>query len=241
VFRDLELLEQAGLPFEYDRVTKRYSGSRDAFLPAVSVSQGEALAIMLAARYLLSRNIFPDSEAAVSAGKKVESILPRELRETCEVLADKITIRETAPAYPGVIAQTLPTLQWALGQRKKVRIVYNSFYDRTLIETHVRPYHLAFLGKSWYLIGWCDELSRVRTFKVGRMKEVNVLDDTYRLDPNFSLDAYLGNAWTMIRGGPSVRRASQVLFKGRWKRRRNNLASHSAHGPVIRRRINVRS
>lgn len=200
LFRDLELLERAGLAFEYDRTTKRYAAARSHFLPAISFNQDEAFAIILAARHLPNRNLLPNSEAAFSVEAKLESILPHELRNVGDLLSEHITIREISESHSERVAQVLPALQGALGQRKKVRLLYDSRYDQRIIETHVRPYHLAFLGKAWYLIGWCEELSRIRTFKLARIQELNVLDNTYRMDDRFSLDDYLGNAWSFIRG-----------------------------------------
>ena len=50
LFRDLKMLEAAGIPFEYDKKSKQYQINKDYFLPPINLTVGEALALMLLTR-----------------------------------------------------------------------------------------------------------------------------------------------------------------------------------------------
>lgn len=76
VFRDLEVLASAGIPFRYDHVTRRYAAEKTSLLPPVSMSHPEAMALLMAAHYMLGRPFVTDLAAARSAAVKLQSVLP---------------------------------------------------------------------------------------------------------------------------------------------------------------------
>jgi len=200
VFRDIELLSRAGIPYSFDRVTKRYSAERPSLLPPVALTHAEALALMLAARSLVTRPFVPDQAAAVSAGLKLESMLPTAILDFCGPLLERTEIRPEPASDPTSIVDTLPILQTALMRRSKVFVRYDSYFEQKVIDVTLHPYRLAYIHRGWYLIAHSEQASRVQTFKVERILQLKVLEAKYRPDPTFNLDDYFGNAWLMIRG-----------------------------------------
>ncbi|MCH7597171.1 MAG: HTH domain-containing protein, partial [Planctomycetes bacterium] len=83
VFRDLSLLGEAGIRFNYDRETRRYTAERPALLPPVSLTHAEALSLMMASRYMLDRPFVTDRALGARAALKLESMLPTVLLEFC--------------------------------------------------------------------------------------------------------------------------------------------------------------
>ncbi len=200
VFRDIELLSRAGIPYTFDRVTKKYSAARTSLLPPVALTHAEALALMLAARSLVTRPFVPDQAAAVSAGLKLESMLPTAILDFCGPLLERTEIRPEPASDPTSIVDTLPILQTALMRRSKVFVRYDSYFEGKVIDVTLHPYRLAYIHRGWYLIAYSEPVSRVQTFKVERILQLKVLETKYRPDPKFTLDDYFGNAWLMIRG-----------------------------------------
>ena len=199
LFRDLKALEAAGIPYRFDRSSQTYSVGDDSVLPPINLTPYEAITLLMLIRKLLDTEILPDRAPAVAAGLKVESILPRSLQDYCEPLLENIEIRPAARSDAYAISDTFTLLQRALAARAKVRTQYNSQSPRELVKTVVSAYRIVYIHRGWYVIGFSSEHQEVRTFKIERFIKIEVLDDTYAIDPDFSLDDYFGNAWCMIR------------------------------------------
>lgn len=200
VFRDLELLARAGIRYAYDRETKRYSTAGTTLLPPVTLTHAEAMALLLAARHMTRRGMVPDEAAAASAGLKLESMLPPPIRDYCGPLLKRMEIRSEPASDTGSILGTVSILQTALLNQDKIRAQYDSYYEGRVIDVVLHPYRLAYLHRGWYLIAFTERVSRIQTYKVERFLRLRLLDASYSIDPTFTLDDYLGNAWLMIRG-----------------------------------------
>ena len=200
IFRDLDLLTRAGIPYTFDRANKRYSTERTTLLPPVSLTHADALALLMTTRFLRSGAQAPDAAAAESAALKIESMLPAALRDYCVPLVEHTEIRPAPASDASAVAETIPLLQSALARRKKVRIRYDSYYEGHVLDVTLHPYRLAFIHRGWYLIAFSELHDEVRTFKIERTLELKPLAEEYEIDPAFNLDEYFGHAWLMIRG-----------------------------------------
>ena len=82
--------------------------------------------------------------------------------------------------------------------RRAVRIAYDSFSDGGLIRLKLCPYRLLFSRHSWYVIGRSSLHREVRTFNVGRIQSLEMLDEEFHPPRGFTVESYLGNAWHLI-------------------------------------------
>lgn len=203
VFRDLSLLGEAGIRFNYDRETRRYTAERPALLPPVSLTHAEALSLMMASRYMLDRPFVTDRALGARAALKLESMLPTVLLEFCGRMLKGLEIRPEQASDPTSIAATLTVLQAALAKRSKLAVRYDSYYEGDVIEATLHPYRLAYIHRGWYLIARSEQAGKLLTFKVERILQLKILDESYHIESSFSLDDYFGNAWLMIRGDVS--------------------------------------
>ena len=72
VFRDLSVMERSGVPFQFDRQQKRYRIRQDFFIPPISFSLAECLAMMFLGQKVVSEELSPDFSAAMLATIKLE-------------------------------------------------------------------------------------------------------------------------------------------------------------------------
>ena len=200
VFRDLKMLDRAGLRYTYDRNSKRYSIEHMTMLPPLSLTHSEVLALLLMTRNMEQTSVNPDSAVAASAGLKMEGLLPPDLLEHCDPIVRGIDVRMDPTSDATTIVDTMATLQFAVAARRKVRVSYDSYHDGRAIDDVLHIFRLAFIHRGWYVIAMAEQIGEVRTFKVERILRLAVLDATYEPDPEFTLDKYFGNAWSMIRG-----------------------------------------
>ena len=199
IFRDLSILENAGVPFQYDRTAKRYRIRQDYFVPPISFSLQECLAMLFMSRKMLQTDLAPDFPAAVRAAVKLESALPHDLREHCLGIVDKMDLTMPPMSSADGHRDHFEKLQLATVQQRKVQINYEP-PDKPAFEDRLHPLHLAFINRGWYVISHSEREQAVRTFKIERMAECRLLEEHFVVDEPFSLAEYYGDAWQMIRG-----------------------------------------
>jgi proteasome accessory factor B len=198
IFRDLDTLRQAGVPLVFDERKQTYHVPGTCFLPPTNFTPAEALALLVLCNDLADRAQVPFFEPARSAVLKVASTLPQRLREQLRLVSDAVRIR-LEPSNP--LSGMQPVYQRlldALAERRSVRIAYHSLAEAAHISTRLHAYRLLFSRRSWYVIGRSSLHRDTRTFNVGRIEKMEVLDDRYEIPRGFSIDRYLGNAWHLI-------------------------------------------
>jgi predicted DNA-binding transcriptional regulator YafY len=200
IFRDLNLLELAGIPCRFTRTERSYHLYRPAFLPPILLTLEEGLALMLLTRKAMSERMVPDYASATAAAVKIEGALPAAVREHCGEMLKGVDVRWWPMSDTGPVRGLLPLLQRCITGHRRLYVCYDSFQEGKRIDVTLRPYRLAFIRRGWYVIGYAEEFGEVRTFKVERIDRVREDDRRFPPDPRFSLEDYFGNAWQMIRG-----------------------------------------
>jgi proteasome accessory factor B len=75
-------------------------------------------------------------------------------------------------------------------------------WDRRTLTTKISPYAVFFNRRSWYVIGRSSWHRSIRTFNLGRLQDVVMLDDPCVVPPHFTLERHFRLAWQMIRKKP---------------------------------------
>lgn len=210
VFRDLNVLREAGVVCSYDAESERYGIDRSYYLPPMNLTMEEALALLLLTRKFVNDRVVPNVSAALTAGMKIESVLPADVRALCGSLLDGVTVDWQPMSDVDPIAATLYRLQSAMADKRRVALRYDSYKEKKEIDTVVDPYRILFRNRGWYLIGRSSRERQVLTFKIERILEMRVAEERFRPDAKFRLETYFGNAWSMKRG--AVRHHVEVQF-----------------------------
>ncbi len=198
IFRDLDVLRQAGVPLLFDDESGIYRIPNTYFLPPTNFTTEEALAVMVLCYELGTDGRLPFYQAAASAALKLESSLPGRLRDR---LRDATGAVQINVQHGRRLDDKMPVYQQLLGcvaTRRAARIAYDSISDGGAISLKLCPYRLLFSRHSWYVIGRSSLHREVRTFNVGRIQQIELLDEEYHLPRGFSIERYLGNAWHLI-------------------------------------------
>jgi predicted DNA-binding transcriptional regulator YafY len=198
IFRDLEVLRQAGVPLLFDEENGSYGIPATYYLPPTNFTAEEALAVLVLCYELGTPNQLPFYEAAQTAALKLESSLPAGIRDRLRETTTAVHINMQpanrlegqTPIYQQLLA--------CIAARRAVRIVYDSFSDAAPIRLKLSPYRLLFSRHSWYVIGRSSVHREVRTFNVGRIQGLTLLDEPFHIPRGFSIERHLGNAWHLI-------------------------------------------
>ena len=202
VYRDLAVLELAGVPWTYEKESSSYRVRPDYQFPILNLTDEELLGQATAASATKAPGLDvnlgakPASEKlAAKANDKSEQILLEAQRFT-EVLDLKLADHSRHRDF-------IRTVQWALIQKKQVTGQYQSPYEDKPVKLTLHPYRLCLVKSAWYLIGRTLQESLPRTYRIVRFKTLRMLDEPAIIPDDFSLKAYFGNAWSVYRGEQS--------------------------------------
>jgi predicted DNA-binding transcriptional regulator YafY len=198
IFRDLDVLRQSGVPLQYDELRQHYRIPATYYLPPTNFTPEEALSLIVLCHELGGRKGVPFFGSARSAAVKLESSLPSRLRELLHGMADAVRIRQAPTNQLPDHQSTYDQLVEAVSQRRRVRIRYGSLTEWETIRTQLSPYRLLFSRRAWYVIGRSSLHRATRTFNVGRILDLEVLDTSFQIPRGFSIERHMRNAWHLI-------------------------------------------
>lgn len=201
VFRDLKELQAIGVPYHYDAKTGGYRIDPEFFLPPIDLNLQEALSLLLLVHKARGQIQLPFASSALLAALKIENNLPAKLRQYCNAALENVSAKADAQAPMRLLDKSFDKLQRAIVEKRKVNIRYHSLFEGEDIEVSLCPYHLFYNQRAWYVIGLSSLHKSIRTFKLNRIKEMEVLERRFVADGEFDLYEYLGKAWVMIPEG----------------------------------------
>jgi proteasome accessory factor B len=226
IFRDLDLLREGGVDLRYDEAHQRYQVGEPHFLPVASFTADEALMLVVLCHDMAGQLPVPMFGPARSAAIKLERILPSRLREQVRLAGEALKIQ--IPPTNRLVGRedVYQKLLEAITTRRAVRMAYRSPAEETQIVTRLHPYRLLFSRRSWYVVGRSSIHRATRTFHVGRICDLAMLDDPYEIPRGFSIQRYLRNAWHMI-AEPGPDREVVVRFSRRVAQNVAEIAWHA--------------
>ena len=187
-----ELSEHGRLPvYREGRVWRLVEGGHIDLL-RIQLNLDEALSFYLAAR-MLSAYSDKHNPHVVASLLKLAATLPDALGEHIEKAAVAVSQRRLAPEYLKVLEGL--TRAWA--GRRQVQLVYRDPMTGERSERLFDPFFIepSFVGYSCYVIGFDRFRKAIRSFKVERLEEVEVLDSRFEPLPDFDPYQYLSLAW----------------------------------------------
>ncbi len=194
----MEALRASGFPLSYNERQQRYCLRSTACLPETNFTAEEALSLIVLCHELGRSSGLAFLGPARSAAIKLESALPHRLREQLRGKVDAIRIQSPPNNPLHEHKQVYEQLLDAASNRQSVRIGYGSLTEGKAIRTRLNPYQLLFARRSWYVVGRSSLHRSTRTFHVGRIAELEPLEDRFEIPRGFSIERYLGNAWHLI-------------------------------------------
>ena len=201
IFRDMNMLELAGIPYFFDSDSGGYRIREHFFLPPVNLTITEALAVLTMTGRLSLRGQLPLLEEARRAAMKLETALPPPIRKEVGGVIKSISVSLGPLASHQGLDVMFDNLMRAIATRQLCRMVYISFAERKQFSLIVRPLRLVFVNRAWYLIAYAARFRDIRTFKLGRIKRLEVTSATFSQPKKVDPDKYFGAAWSMIPEG----------------------------------------
>ncbi len=191
IYRDIQALCESGVPV-VAQAGVGYSLVEGYFLPPLSFSTDEATMLLLGSEFVADNFDAQYREAAHSASRKIEAVLSEKLRGEVGYLRNSIAFVAPQTLASGTSAKFLPTLRRAIIEQRMIRFHYHTRYsmDRSQAKKtrDADPYGLIHYGDAWYLMGYCHLRQDVRQFRLDRMKDLQLLDQSFIRPPNFKFE-----------------------------------------------------
>jgi proteasome accessory factor B len=183
----------------------RYGLDERGLLPALRLTQAEAMAVFLSAR-LMARYADAYDPDLAAAFQKLATGLPDVLRAHVVGTLDLMSRRAPGEPAERAIVHRL-TRAWA--ERRIVEIRYRGgTYDpaKGTRTARVRPYLIepSLTTRALYLIGWDEIRGAIRTFKLERIADVALTAETFAPPPEGTIEETFSRAWDIIADQPDV-------------------------------------
>ncbi|MDO4262985.1 MAG: YafY family protein [Deinococcus sp.] len=190
VQRYVTKLQDLGIPVEGKRgVGGAYRLKPGFRLPPLMFTGEEALSLALGLRALKQLGLHTLTPAAEAASAKLTRTLPHSLREEVQALEKAVQL-DDSPWVVSTDAATLATLLRAVRAGQTVDFAYTSNKGAGT-RRHVNVYRVMHVDGRWYAVGWCQLRREVRSFRLDRIRELAVLDDTFTPPQDFDALAYV--------------------------------------------------
>ena len=199
IFRALQALELAGVPWYFDAQESCYRVRPDYRFPVLNltseelVDQTTATAISAAASPGVARGAKAATQKMKSTADEATNTLLKDAEKLISVLG--LQMADHSRHHDAI-----RTVQWALLKRKQLVGKYKSPYEVKTISLRLHPYRLALVKQAWYLIATPTDSDQPRTYRVTRFKTLRMVDDAATVPDDFDLKAYFGDAWAVFRG-----------------------------------------
>ena len=195
--RYVAILREADIPVESTRGPHGgYRLGRGLRLPPLVFSATEALGLVMAALDSQHAVADPDDPVGAALGK-ILRVLPTNVARQAVMLRETArAVPERWPAKPD--PSTTSDLVAAVDAQRRVRLGYRTAAGnaRTF---EVDPWSVVVRYGRWYLLCFSHHAEELRTFRVDRITEVALLEETFDvpadLDPAAALEANLGKGW----------------------------------------------
>lgn len=185
IYRDIRDLCGSGVPIEGEAGVG-YLLPEQFDLPPLMFTADEISAAVFGARMVQSHADPALREAAQSMLRKIEAALPESLAERVldtTFLAPDFHLEER-------VRRDLGPLRRAIEGRRKIRLRYTDAKGEPT-ERNLRPLGLVYWGTTWSLSSWCELRGDFRNFRVDRISEFEVLEDSFVHEAGKTLEDYL--------------------------------------------------
>lgn len=193
VRRYVLMLQELGIPVE--ATPGRGGGYRlrpGYKLPPLMFSDDEALALtlgLLVTRRLGLEGAAPSVEGALA---KLERVLPERLRSRVSAVQRTLAIA-IPPSEVVANAELVAAISAAAEQGQCVELRYLS-WKREETERVIDPYGLVYLGRRWYVAGYCHLRQDLRVFRLDRISRCEPAPGTFLRPARFDGIAFVEHA-----------------------------------------------
>ena len=192
--RYIIMLQDLGIPIEAER--GRHGGyvlSAGFKLPPMMFTNEEALALTIGLISARRLNLADTDRAIESAFAKLERVMPLDLKSRVRALTETITLDSSTASSAPPSEVVLSAMSSAAQLQQRVHIQYHPNRGE-YTERDFDPYGLTYYLNRWYVVGYCHLRQDLRSFRLDRISNVNVVNTHFHRPEHFDPLAYIMQA-----------------------------------------------
>ncbi|MCG3147080.1 MAG: hypothetical protein PCFJNLEI_00517 [Verrucomicrobiae bacterium] len=227
VQRDIDFMrDRLDLPIEFDfrRNGFHYTEPVKNF-PTVQVTEQELIALFIAEKAVAQYRGTPFEKPLHAAFEKLTEGLTDSVSFRWADLDSTISFRALGMTVADL--EMFEIISRAVLRSEELEFQYHKLAGRGHEPRRVQPYHLGCIENQWYLFAFDLVRQQIRTFVLGRMREVRVTGQRFTRPADFSLTKHLGDSFGVFSpdGKPQEIRIRFDAFAARLVRERKWHAS----------------
>jgi predicted DNA-binding transcriptional regulator YafY len=202
--RDIDFMrDREGIPIEYDPFKYGYHLTEPlTHFPLMQISEGEVVALFVAQKALAQYRGTPfETPLRLACDKLVES-LKGEFSVAWGDLDAAISFRGIDPNPVDI--KLFKDLSSAIRAQQEVTFDYCKLGSKVFETRRLQPYHLTCVNHQWYALGFDPFRKAKRTFMLGRMQNLKLLDTKFTRPKSFSVDKFLKGSFGVFSGTEPV-------------------------------------
>ena len=198
--RNLDLFRELGIPLVEETGPRGKKTYRVATKPgALTFTYDEVAAVYIGRRFLTPMMGTYFWKAMQGALKKMRACLGTSMIRHLERSVGVIENTAFGWGNYSESAETLDELNFAIEEKHRVSILYQTFEESKPSKTEVAPYGLALHEGSIYLVGFSYKRNEIRHWKVDRISSVSVMNKPFEMPDDFDLSKHLGSMFGIFK------------------------------------------
>lgn len=182
IYRDIADLIGSGVPIAGEAGTG-YILRKGYDLPPLMFTPDEIVVLALGVRMAANWVDCSLKNAAANALSKIQQVLPENRKKQ---IANSTLFSPPVSGISSNDATVFRDLRDAIDMKRKVCIHYSKNTSDSSVRT-LRPLCMVFFTPYWIVSGWCELRNDFRNFRIDRITEHTVLDETFSDEPGLSL------------------------------------------------------
>jgi predicted DNA-binding transcriptional regulator YafY len=176
IYRDIDAINMAGIPIV------SYQGNSGGFgiMPNYKLERQlltfDSMVSILSALKGVNQTL--GDESIDGAIEKITSLVPKEKADDLHSMTERIVMDILPWGSSRRQRENLQLVHAAIAANKLVEFDYLSD-NGSIVNRSVEPMTLVFKGYAWYLFGYCLVRKDFRLFRLTRMRELAILDDSF--------------------------------------------------------------
>lgn len=205
--RYIARLEEIGVPIMAERGRfGAYSLVAGFKLPPMMFTDDEALALSLGLLAARSLGLAAAQPAVASAQAKLERVMPAKLQRRVRAIDETVALDLTHAAPEGDNT-ALAVLSDAAQAQQRVHLHYRAANGDDSARDF-DPYGLGYRGGRWYVVGHCHLRKGLRSFRLDRVRDVQVLPASFGRPVGFDALGHLAESIASLPRAHSI----EVVF-----------------------------
>ena len=190
VYRDIRALEASGVPIGAEAGVG-YFLMENYKLPPVMFTKEEASALLFGEKLVEKMSDDQMKAEFCSALFKIKAILNPEEKDRLEKLHSQISVLNYTSTNGNFNRLFLSEIQQAMVSKQVLEIDYQAGYGAPATKRVVEPIGLCNYSRRWHLFTWCRLRSEYRDFRLDRILNLRLSQETFKGKQHISMDEFI--------------------------------------------------